>query len=316
MSKKHKRQSWGAFPIAGAIPTATGPIKIKNAEYEDSKTLIARLKREEVEAREAPVTAAINELSKTMVQLRAAKADALFKIPSEDLSAAAIAAPENIPGTVEEIRGEIKTALDSALAELEREGVTLHDSGKEKMKAVSRLNLNVDWRIEANWKTLYDVMVVLAVFTDEDVTVPQPVVEETPVPKQSLDELLQTISAESTEGRKKLVEAVTDSVLTGEFRTCWQAFIASIAQDFGYAFTEAEKKLIYDTMVRRNLSFKLPKHYDLVRVALTQAGSLPRHLVYPAEQLALDVESADLNDREVRREFARRTRLLADQQVS
>jgi hypothetical protein len=309
--KKRKRQSWGAVPLMGAIPT--GDIKIKNPAYEDSKSLIARLRREEDVARQAPVTAAINALSQTMLQLRAAKADALFKIPSEDLSAVTTAAPANIPGTVEELRAQIKSAFSVAIIELSRAGIIVHDSGKEKMWAVSRLNLDVDWRIADNWQKLYEVMAPggLAVFADEDVTVPQPV-EEPPVePQPTLDELLETISAESTDGRKKLVEAVTDSVLTGEFRTCWQAFIESIAQNFGYVFTEAEKKLIYDTMVRRNLSFKLPKHYDLVRVALTQAGSLPQNLLYPAERLALEVESADLNDREVRREFARRTHLLA-----
>jgi hypothetical protein len=314
--KKRKRPSWGAMPLMGAIPTATGPIKIKNAEYEDSKTLIARLQREEAEAREAPVTAAINELSKTMVQLRAAKADALFKIPSEDLAAVTTATPDNVAGSVGEIRAQIKTAFDDALAQLAQSGVTLHDSGTDKMRKVSRLNVNVDWRVSSNWVKLYELMNDLNVFAGPDVTAPQPVFEETPAPKPTLDELLATVSAESTDGRKTLVEAVTDSVLTGEFRTCWQAFIASISENFGYVFTEAEKKLIYDTMVRRNLSFKLPRHYDLVRVALTQAGSLPQHLLYPAERLALDVENADLNDREVRREFARRTHLLADQRVS
>jgi hypothetical protein len=309
MSKKRKRPSWGAFPVAGAIPT--GETKIKNAEYEDSRTLISRLRREEEEARQAPVTAAINALSQTMLELRVAQADALFKIPSEELAAMTTASPENIEGTVDELRSQIRAAFDAAKAELAQRGVTLHDSGKSKMQAVSRLNLNVEWRVPSNWIKLYEHMTDLNVFAGEDVTVPQPVVEETPLPKQSLDELLQTVSAETTEGRKKLVEAVTDSVLTGEFRACWQAFLASISENFGYVFTEAEKKLIYDTMVRRNLSLKLPKHYDLVRVALTQAGSLPQHLLYPAERLALDVETADLNDREIRREFARRTHLLA-----
>lgn len=312
MTKKRKRPSWGAMPLMGAIPTATGPIKIKNAEYEDSKTLIARLQREEAEAREAPVTAAINELSKTMVQLRAAKADALFKIPSEDLAAVTTATPDNVAGSVGEIRAQIKTAFDDALAQLAQSGVTLHDSGTDKMRAVSRLNVNVDWRETANWLRLYDVMMDLVVFTESDATTPQPIVEETPAePKPTLDELLETVSAESTEGRKRLIEAVTDDVLTGEFRVCWSAFIASITQNFGYVLTEAEKKLFFDTMTRRNKNFKRPADYDEVRVALVQVGSLPQHLLYPAERLALDVENADLNDREVRREFARRTHLLA-----
>jgi len=64
-------------------------------------------------------------------------------------------------------------------------------------------------------------------------------------------------------------------------------------------------------MTRRNKKFKRPADYDEVRVALVQVGSLPQHLLYPSEKLAIDVESADLNDREVRREFARRTHLLA-----
>jgi hypothetical protein len=274
---------------------------------------MARLVKEEAEAREAPVKAAIAQLSQTMLELRAAQRDALFKIPSEDLSAVTTAAPANIPGTVEELRSQIKSAFSVAIIELSRVGIIVHDSGTEKMQAVSRLNLDVDWRIAENWQKLYEVMSTggLAVFTDGDVTVPQPVAEETPAPKPTLDELLATVSAESTEGRKKLVEAVTDSVLTGEFRVCWSAFINSIGQNFHYTLTEAEKKLFFDTMTRRNKNFKRPADYDEVRVALVQVGSLPNNLLYPAEKLALDVENADLNDRVVRREFARRTHLLA-----
>jgi hypothetical protein len=308
--KKRKRQSWGAVPLIGAIPT--GDIKIKNPAYEDSKSLIARLRREEDVARQAPVTAAINALSQTMLQLRAAKADALFKIPSEDLSAVTTAAPANIPGTVEELRAQIKSAFSIAIIELSRAGIIVHDSGKEKMQAVSRLNLDVDWRIAENWQKLYEVMSTggLAVFTDEDVTVPQPV-EEPPVePQPTLDELLETISAESPEGRKKLVDAVTEDLVTGEYRACWTAFVASIYENFNYVLNDREKRLIYDTLLRRG-RLNSPKDYDAVRVNLVQAGSLPQNLLYPAERLALEVESADLNDREVRREFARRTHLLA-----
>ena len=57
-----------------------------------------------------------------------------------------------------------------------------------------------------------------------------------------------------------------------------------------------------------------PKDYDTVRVALARTGELPSHLIYPSEQIQIDLETADLSKPEVRREFNRRERQLQEQQ--
>jgi hypothetical protein len=116
MTKRRKQlvKSW----TLGAIPSA--PVKILNPNYEDSRTLISRLRREEDEAREAPVKAAISQLNETLLELRAAQRDALFKIPSEELAAMTTASPANIEGTVDELRTQIRSAFDAAKTELAR----------------------------------------------------------------------------------------------------------------------------------------------------------------------------------------------------
>jgi hypothetical protein len=310
MSRKRKRTqvspwSLGSRPLSEVKTIENHATTLKQFQAQETER-----ERREVDAKIAPLVVAHQD---ALRKLRTVQADALFKIPSEEVAAMTSHIPDHVEGSVEEIRTQIRTAFDAARAELTQRGVTLHDSGRNKMQAVSRLNLNVDWRVSANWRELYDLMSGLYVFTTSDVTVPEPVQSSGPEPEPSLDHLLATVSAESTEGRKQLIAAVAEAAITGEFRACWQAFVTSIHENFGHLLTELEKQAVYNTMLRRNMSLSRPADYDAVRVALVQAGTLPKNLVYPAERLSLDLENADLNDRDVRREFARRTHQLADQ---
>ena len=73
--------------------------------------------------------------------------------------------------------------------------------------------------------------------------------------------------------------------------------------------TPIQRQTFYDTMLRRGMNFHRPKDYDTVRVALAKSGDLP-NLLYPSERLELEMEMSDLNDRDVRRQFAQRSREL------
>jgi hypothetical protein len=276
-----------------------------------------RYNREQKQQSEAAIQQSVAELTDTMIQLRAAQREALFKVPSEELAAVTSQVPEYVEGSVDEVRSQIKSALHTVIMELSRSGVTLRDSGRDKMVVVSRLNLTVDWRVAANWRKLYEHMSEsgLNVFTDEDVSLPKK--PEPPAPTPTIDAILNQNNGETTEGRKRMVKAVEDTLINREWRNCWAGFANSIYYNFdGYMLNEREKQTFYDTMVRRNLSLNRPADYDTCRVALVRSGDLGKgfpHLLYPSEILASQIEDADLNDREVRRQIAQRTRQLATQ---
>jgi hypothetical protein len=320
MSRKKKKPSWGAFPLMGAIPTGTVIQKGDPTAGESLKDFRKRYDAETEAARQAPIRQAEAEMTKSLSELQQVTKgfysgqlddieaninserakDILFTPPllkgrflGEDIQAAFIEFIE---------KGLPKTGYGLSADGMRR--VALYCIGQRNHADVSNANAI---------GLAFERLLALSVFQPGEVDpakAPRPV--DAPAPKVNLDELLETVSADSTEGRKKLIEAVTDAAITGEFRACWQAFVTSIYENFGHVFTEQEKKLIYDTMIRRNRNFNRPADYDEIRVALVQSKNLPPHLVYPAERLSLDLENADLNDHSVRQEFARRTRELAE----
>jgi hypothetical protein len=142
--------------------------------------------------------------------------------------------------------------------------------------------------------------------------VKQPVAKPVESTEPTFDELLATTSGETREGRAKLREAAFREMVNGEYHATWSAFEASLYENFGgFVLTPKQRQAFYDTMIRRGMNFHRPKDYDRVRIALTQSGDLPPGLLYPQERLEFEMEMSNLNDREVRRQFAQRSRELA-----
>jgi hypothetical protein len=165
-------------------------------------------------------------------------------------------------------------------------------------------------------RVIFNRMMSLGIFKGETTfqeRTPEPTVrEDVPPAEPTLDELLATTSSETREGRRILREAVHKAAVYGEYRETWAAFTDSLYRNFeGFVLSDSQEKTFYDTMVRRGMNFHRPADYDRVRISLVSSSDLPSHLLYPNERLELDMENADLNDRNVRREFARRSRALA-----
>jgi hypothetical protein len=131
-------------------------------------------------------------------------------------------------------------------------------------------------------------------------------------PEATFDDIASTVSTQSDAGNKALKYAAVDAALTGPIREMWSAFAESLYRNFnGFVFTEKQKCVFHEAMKERRMNWLRPTDYDSVRVALVRSHDLPSHLLYPKEQLLIDMESADLSKPEVRREFNRRERQLS-----
>lgn len=223
--------------------------------------------------------------------------------------------PEALVGqSPEQAVQAIRNAFDAFRLGLDNRGVTLLPAGLTKLQRVAELNESVDWANPESFTKAFDYIESLRAFNDTDRTIPvQTPVEQPaaqPTADQTFDELLETTSSETREGRAKIREAVQRAAVNGEYHATWSAFEASLFQNFGgFVLTPIQRQTFYDTMLRRGMNFHRPKDYDTVRVALCKSGDLP-NLLYPSERLELEMEMSDLNDRDVRRQFAQRSREL------
>ncbi len=260
-------------------------------------------------------------------ELKRRQARELFETPSpwmvENLPQ--ISPEANAGKSIEQVVQEIRGSFDAFRLGLDTRGVTLLPAGLTKLQRVAELNESVDWANPESFTKAFDYIEFLRAWNDTDRTIPvqtpveQPVTQ--PTAEQTLDELLETTSSETREGRAKIRDAVQRAAVHGEYHATWSAFEASLYENFsptpenvaqghkGFVMTPIQKQTFYDTMLRRGMNFHRPKDYDTVRVALCKSGDLPA-LLYPTERLEIEMEMSNLNDREVRRQFAQRSREL------
>jgi hypothetical protein len=327
---KRKKQGWGAFPVMGAIKT--GEVKIVNPNYESKEQLLARLRQEDADAKRNadPIYQHEQVMTKTMLELRKLSSEFWSRPIAEiyadvrqkaegrrDLSFPVATAEQPFTWDDVQTAGE-RFLTQTGDATLRQSGYALSEDGQHRLILFGTVQAKYGATMTSgqSWQEAFlHLKDSLHAFADGELDssrVPRPRPAEAPAPRHNLDELLETVSAESTEGRKKLEEAIADSLVHREWANCWAGFANSIYENFdGYILNNREKQIFYDTFVRRNLSMNRPADYDRVRVALVRSGDLPSHLLYPQERLAAEVEDADLSDRNVRQEFARRTRLIA-----
>jgi hypothetical protein len=250
-----------------------------------------RYNREQKQQSEAAIQQSVAELTDTMIQLRAAKREALFKVPSEELAAVTSQVPEYVEGSVDEVRSQIKSALHTVIMELSRSGVTLRDSGRDKMVVVSRLNLTVDWRVAANWRKLYEHMSGLNVFTDEDVTAPKPVVVEE-APKPTIGDLEKINIGAGTESERRARYLVTD-LMAAEIQPIANRWYEHLYSDYGFVPTAAQHKYVMDWFAQ-GANPMILSSWDAARRSAVSVGVFPNHMLTSREQASLDLENLNL----------------------
>jgi hypothetical protein len=283
MKKRRVTTPWGL----GELPLT--PVENKSG-WETRKEFYARLEREEREKKEAekrkaeaPLLAVQTKISRNLLKLRKAQAENLFIVPSEELGAMCTHVPENVPGTVDEIREQIKSAITTGLA-----GIPIHESGVAKIRKVAAKNLTIDIRQPENIRKIYDYMNDLGVFTSEDVTVPRPVapvVQPGPERAPDLSEL-ETLNLSSREGAARGRELANAHYYSVEAAAVYQRWTSFLYDTFKYVLTAEAKKAAIQFFIDTNSSYLDPKAWEKARRSLVRRGLMPRTCLTPEEVVA------------------------------
>ncbi len=321
MKKKHNRSSLEALLAVQTAPTVkyTAPqgretLSSFTREYEAAEQ---RKKDAEEQARLAPVKAAEQQLTETLKALRREQAQALQTVESYYLNTECPLIQDGdftAQDSVEAIRVRVRNAFDAARQTLEEtDGVRLEQGALERCQRVSKLNLQVSWVTPKAWETLIRHMIELGAFSPHDVThlrAAQPVeqpVQETPV--NTLDAL--DALPNSREGERAARELALRHYLSVEASEMFFKWLKHLYDDYnGFSPNEEQKKAAIQFFQTWNRSYLNYQSWDECRRYLVAAHVFPSHLLTPDEKLSIELEDADLTDRNVRVEFARRSRLI------
>jgi hypothetical protein len=335
MSRKTRKYATGL----GSVPLTPAD----NNGYESPRELSTRLRREEAEeiikqqtaAEEklmAPVRAAEREF-KQEASKQSAKVKAFYSKPlavindNTDPDDNLDLAPVDLFGDYPLLEGPRDPQAESAAGKefeqnLESSGCTLTAAGWIRLgHYIGRLRRHrgVSFASATSWMTALGRLFSLGCFAAgelsgyaEMVAAQQARKPKPAKPEPTFDDLASQLSTQSDAGNKALKIAAVDAALTGPIREMWSAFAESLYRNFnGFVFTEKQKCVFHEAMKERRMNWLRPTDYDLVRVALVRSHDLPAHLIYPKEQLAIDMETADMSKPEVWREFNRRERQLS-----
>lgn len=279
-------------------------------EYDRQEREAAERKKE---AEEKPIREAQAAFSRTLVKLRAAQAENLFINRSEELAAKCSPVPDHVPGTVEEIRQQIKDAFESLPQELSREGMTLHACGLEKVKKIAQLNPTIDIRQPANWRAIFDHANELGALKADDVTVPTPQPEPVKPPEHSdartMDDLL-AVDAGTQEGQRAARE-IADDLYASEVAPLYQEWIDLIYRTFNHVVNRKDADLIAEWFATNNKSWLRHESYNECRRYLVSIHHWPDSMLLPHERSLLEIETLPRLPGESDFSYRRRAQALA-----
>jgi DNA polymerase elongation subunit (family B) len=282
------------------------PVQKVAVEQFRNETGLQRFRREESEreaaekqrqkdAEQARIQPLLDEQNDLLRQLRTEQAQNLYSGPSEELQERCTRVPDAVPGSVDEIRAQVRDAFNGFRLQAEQEGLTLTQSGIEKMSRVAAQNTRVDYREQDNFAILFQTMESYGLFTAHDRTLPAPQEQgqrrEEPV-TPALD--LEHLNTDTKAGRQ---EAARIMLSENQFEAAsWFAqFTAQIQKDFHYQLDQQETEAICNKMRQTNRSWTSAKNWSLSRLDCIKQGSLPQALYYPSERLDLLIEQTDTN---------------------
>lgn len=312
----------------------TVPIVTKNGAYEENKPLRRRLQKEEQEARDKadPLKQAERQFSRVLQHARQQASEYWRQLLDEirktwSTSEAATDMTFSVELTRDSFSSEdAENAFNAFFYErlpktpyafrLSEDGQKCDGAARLVLYGMAQAKAGRDMSNVAAWESAFEHMrEVLKAFAAEEVIVDESKLPKPVERKPSLDEILEAEDGESASGRRRMIAAVENDFLDNNFRNCWLGFTNSLYERFGYVLTEKEKKTFIEAMFRLNMNLNRPADYDKIRVALVKSGELGKgypHLCYPSEILEAEIENADLNDYEVRRSIAQRTRQLSE----
>jgi len=135
----------------------------------------------------------------------------------------------------------------------------------------------------------------------------QPVIDnDQPVTLDALDSIPDT-----RDGNRQARELAQQHYLSVEAKEMFFKWLRHLYDDYkGFSPNEEQKKAAIQFFQTWNRSYLNYQSWDECRRFLVSAHIFPSHLLTPDERLSIELEDADLTDRNVRVEFARRSRLI------
>lgn len=116
---------------------------------------------------------------------------------------------------------------------------------------------------------------------------------------------VQGLSTENRDQRKKVLEAVGED-FTGEIAAFFGLWQEQLARDYNYVIPEALIKRALRYVTDNNLSPLQHETWNIVRRVFVKNGWFPAGMLTEREKLSAFCDTADLNDREIRRQIQRR----------
>jgi hypothetical protein len=205
----------------------------------------------------------------------------------------------------------IEFAFQSFRRSLAASGVKIEDQAIPRFVAVAGVNPTLNYTKEATWKSVYDHLESLGVWTDADRTITQ---QPQPVPPVQKKPSIDDISLNTREG-ERLGKEIAFEDMTDEWGVVFRQFTDEIFRSTGHVFTDSERRSLYNLMLRRGLDFRNMKHLHQAKCALIRAGELDPKLYTKRESLDAFIEKSDINDPEVRQEIARRNRVIVQEEA-
>jgi hypothetical protein len=218
--------------------------------------------------------------------------------PDEGLTGVTPYAPSSNPveNEIENIKGRIATAKRTFLEQIKGE-YNLTDACIEYIDGYMRLNKGrVDLTQSSNWVACLSRLISLDAFDLSVIKMQKPVTAPTKT-APSFDEILNSTDGTTREGAKKLRD-IAEQEGGQEYFPIFQQWLTSLADNFSFYPTQAQKQAAVRHMQRMNYSFSYGPHYDATRVALWGLRTAD-------EALAERIENSQiLSNPSARREFA------------
>jgi hypothetical protein len=306
--------------LAGVASLYGSNIKSVDVDPEPEKetlaTFTAKYNAEQEAKRLAPIRAAEEQMNQTMRALRNEKRIAILIVPSEDLSEMCAKFSEEGTPNATALLAQVKYAFNQFTEQLKTEGITFTPAVNSKLEKVCKLNSDLDWTSSTVIRQVFDYCDSLGLWTESEVI--RPKAPAAPHQQKSFGlEDIESLDTTTSEGRSAAESLVNEFFYSREVGPIWQSWLDFMKREYHFVPNEAQSRKIIDWFTRnRGKSFLNLKHWDECRVSLREVlGNSPRTglpMLTRAEQLSIDIQSVDMDNPDVRREFTRRTKDIID----
>jgi hypothetical protein len=303
MKRKHLSRSEALGRVSSMPRTESAQLP----KPESMQAFKHRYESEQEEIRNAPLKAAQHQVSQSLRRLIEQDQPTLYVAPSSFLAATAPQVADNqFAGiSIEDCRASIRRAYSEFEDSIAADG-KLTASGKQKLQALAKANLNCNSTQVAFWSQAFYLLLNLGELSELDfIETPQPQATQ---PTESFDSILE-ILPDTHDGRKD-ARALCDADYFGrEGAAMMSQWEAHIYRDYGVILTDNQKKEVVSWLVKWNKSPLVHESWNAARRALGKAQVIPL-MVTEDEALAERLEHSNLNDYSARREFASESRRI------